>query len=148
MSITCPPTQGRVMLAPFLKRECKSSPGCTIFPSLVRKDAKFLCFYPGSLPFCRAMLQHGHPRRGVGMGAQRRDPPQRALLWSPFHFRNRLVPRDRWVCLPPSSETCLLSFTHEHTSSLTCFLVFPSWSRPSPVPSPCGSRWISSPSPA
>lgn len=45
VSITCPSTQGRVMLAPFLKRECKSSPGCTIFLSLVRKDAKFLCFY-------------------------------------------------------------------------------------------------------
>lgn len=89
------------------------------------------------------------PTEGCGDGGpEEGPPPQRALLRSPFHSHNRLVPRDRWVCLPPSSETCLLSSTHERTSSLTCFLVFPPWSRPSPVPSPCGSRWISSPSPA
>ena len=91
------------------------------------------------------------PTEGCGDGGPekgRPSPPQRALLQSSFRFHNWLVPKDEWVCLPPSSGTCLLSFTHEHTSSLTSFLVFLPRSRPSPVPSPCGSRWISSPSPA
>lgn len=44
-SITHPPIKGRGMLAPFQKGERKPGPRCTIPLSLVRKDAKVLCFY-------------------------------------------------------------------------------------------------------
>lgn len=56
---------------------------------------------PGLLPFCRAMLQHGHPRRGVGMGAQRRDPPPASPFAVSLSLLQQAGPQGQ-VGLPPT----------------------------------------------